>query len=158
MIKTQKELALNDKTSKIDDELLNKTDDNNKNLKFDDFISSIDLIKDEAVDEAVDEVIIPDKNSYLEEKCISNNNLLESRDKEKNTINNDEEINFGQNYNHNYKYVNNSINQNFIDNNNNNSLLLSDSSKSFNIDSVSIEPINNVLKKNIESNFFKFIN
>ena len=150
-METQKELALNDKTSKIDDELLNKIDENNKNLEFDDFISSIDLIKDEAVDE----VIIPDKNSYLEEKCISNNNLLESRDKEKNTINNNEEINFGQNYNSNYKYVNNSINQNFIDNNN--SLLLSDSSKSFNIDSVSIEPINHVLKKNIESNFFKFI-
>ena len=49
------------------------------------------------------------------------------------------------------------MNQNFIDNNNN-SLLLSDSSKSFNIDSLLIEPMNNILRKNIDSNFFKFIN
>ena len=91
--KMQKEMALNDKISKIDDELLNKINANNKHLEFDDFISDIDLINDEAEDE----VIISDKNSYLEDKYINNDNLLESRDKEKNTINNNEEINFGQN-------------------------------------------------------------
>ena len=114
----QKEMALNDKISKIDDELLNKIDSNNKNLEFDDFISGNDLIKDEVEDE----VIIPDKNSYYS----------------------------------NYKNIDNSINQNFFDNNN--SLLLSDNSMSFKIDSVSVEPVGCVLKKNIESTFFKFIN
>jgi len=89
MVKIQEELALNDKTSKIDDELLNKTDENNKNLEFDGFISCNDFIKDEAEDE----VIILDKNSYLEERYISNDSLLELRDKEKNIINNNE-INF----------------------------------------------------------------
>ena len=116
MVKIQEELALDDKTPKIDDELLNKIDSNNKNLEFDDFISGNDLIKDEV------EVIIPDKNSYYS----------------------------------NYKNIDNSINQNFFDNNN--SLLLSDNSMSFKIDSVSVEPVDCVFKKNIESTFFKFIN
>ena len=116
MVKIQEELALDDKTPKIDDELLNKIDSNNKNLEFDDFISGNDLIKDEV------EVIIPDKNSYYS----------------------------------NYKNIDNSINQNFFDNNN--SLLLSDNSMSFKIDSVSVEPLGGVFKKNIESTFFKFIN
>ena len=118
MVKIQEELALNDKTPKNDDELLNKIDSNNKNLEFDDFISGNDLIKDEVENE----VIIPDKNSYYS----------------------------------NYKNIDNSINQNFFDNNN--SLLLSDNSMSFKIDSVSVEPVDCVLKKNIESTFFKFIN
>ena len=131
--KMQKEMALNDKISKIDDELLNKINNNNKNLEFDDFISSNDLIKDEV------EVIIPDKNSYLEERYIYNDSFLES-----------------QNYNSNYKNKNNSINQNIIDNNN--SPLLSDKSKSFQMNSVSAEPVGGVFKKNIESTFFKFIN
>ena len=150
--KMQKEIALNDKISKIDDELLNKINANNKHLEFDDFISDIDLINDEAEDE----VIISDKNSYLEDKYINNDNLLELRDKEKNTINNNEEINFEQNYNCNYKNKENPKNQNFIDINN--SLLLSDSSKSFQMDSVSVEPVGGLFKKNIESTFFKFIN
>ena len=118
MVKIQEELALNDKTPKNDDELLNKIDSNNKNLEFDDFISGNDLIKDEVEDE----VIIPDKNSYYS----------------------------------NYKNIDNSINQNFFDNNN--SLLLSDNSMSFKIDSVSVEPLGGVFKKNVESTFFKFIN
>ena len=150
--KMQKEMALNDKASKIDDELLNKINANNKHLEFDDFISDNDLINDEAEDE----VIISDKNSYLEDKYINNDNLLESRDKEKNTINNNEEINFGQNYNCNYKNKENPKNQNFIDINN--TLLLSDSSKSFKMDSLSVEPVGDVFKKNIESTFFKFMN
>ena len=112
----------------------------------------IDLINDEAEDE----FLIPEKISHLEEKYISNESLLESRDKEKNTINNNEEINFGQNYNSNYKNKDDSIDKNIIDNNN--SLILSDNSMSFKIDSVSVEPLGGVFKKNIESTFFKFIN
>ena len=108
--KMQKEMALNDKISKIDDELLNKINANNKHLEFDDFISDIDLINDEAEDE----FLIPEKISHLEEKYISNESLLESRDKEKNTINNNEEINFGQNYNCNYKNKENQIFGNFF--------------------------------------------
>ena len=152
MVKIQKELALNDKESKIEDELLNKINSNNKNLEFDDFSSGIDLINDEAEDE----FLIPEKISHLEEKYISNESLLESRDKEKNTINNNEEINFGQNYNCNYKNKENPKNQNFFDINN--TLLLSDSSKSFKMDSLSVEPVGDVFKKNIESTFFKFMN
>ena len=152
MVKIQKELALNDKESKIEDELLNKINSNNKNLEFDDFSSGIDLINDEAEDE----FLIPEKISHLEEKYISNESLLESRDKEKNTINNNEEINFGQNYNSNYKNKDVPIDKNIIDNNN--SLILSDNSMSFKIDSVSVEPLGGVFKKNIESTFFKFIN
>ena len=90
-------------------------------------------------DEDEDEVLIPDKNSYLEERYIYNDSFLES-----------------QNYNSNYKNKNNSINQNIIDNNN--SLLFSDNSKSFQINSVSAEPVGGVFKKNIESTFFKFMN
>ena len=140
--KTQKELAANDKISKINDELLNKTIINNKNLEFDDIIS--DLIKDEAEDE----FIIPDKNSHLEEKDINKDNLLQLKEKEKenNTIHNNK-INNGQNNNSNNEYLDNTIDQNFIGDNN--SLLLSDSSKFYDIDSISIEPMNNVIKKNI---------
>ena len=140
--KTQKELAANDKISKINDELLNKTIINNKNLEFDDIIS--DLIKDEAEDE----FIIPDKNSHLEEKDINKDNLLQLKEKEKenNTIHNNK-INNGQNNNSNNEYLDNTIDQNFIGDNN--SLLISDSSKFYDIDSISIEPMNNVIKKNI---------
>ena len=140
--KTQKELAANDKISKINDELLNKTIINNKNLEFDDIIS--DLIKDEAEDE----FIIPDKNSHLEEKDINKDNLLQLKEKEKenNTIHNNK-INNGQNNNSNNEYLDNTIDQNFIGDNN--SLLLSDSSKFYDIDSISIELMNNVIKKNI---------
>ena len=145
MVKIQKEMALNDKESKIEDELLNKINSNNKNLEFDDFSSGIDLMNDEAEDE----FLIPEKISHLEEKYISNERLLESRDKEKNTINNNEEIS-------NYKNKDDSIDKNIIDNNN--SLILSDNSMSFKINSVSVEPLGGVFKKNIESTFFKFIN
>ena len=140
--KTQKELAANDKISKINDELLNKTIINNKNLEFDDIIS--DLIKDEAEDE----FIIPDKNSHLEEKDINKDNLLQLKEKEKenNTIHNNK-INNGQNNNSNNEYLDNTIDQNFIGDNN--SLLISDSSKFYDIDSISIELMNNVIKKNI---------
>ena len=142
IIKTQKELAANDKISKINDELLNKTIINNKNLEFDDIIS--DLIKDEAEDE----FIIPDKNSHLEEKDINKDNLLQLKEKEKenNTIHNNK-INNGQNNNSNNEYLDNTIDQNFIGDNN--SLLISDSSKFYDIDSISIELMNNVIKKNI---------
>ena len=140
--KTQKELAANDKISKINDELLNKTIINNKNLEFDDIIS--DLIKDEAEDE----FIIPDKNSHLEEKDINKDNLLQLKEKEKenNTIHNNK-INNGQNNNSNNEYLDNTIDQNFVGDNN--SLLISDSSKFYDIDSISIELMNNVIKKNI---------
>ena len=140
--KTQKELAANDKISKINDELLNKTIINNKNLEFDDIIS--DLIKDKAEDE----FIIPDKNSHLEEKDINKDNLLQLKEKEKenNTIHNNK-INNGQNNNSNNEYLDNTIDQNFIGDNN--SLLISDSSKFYDIDSISIELMNNVIKKNI---------
>ena len=80
----------------------------------------------------------------------------QNQEKKKNIINNDEEINFEQNYNSNYKCIYNSKNQNFIDNYN--SLLISESSKSFKIDSESVEPVDGLFKKIIESTFYKFIN
>ena len=125
ILEIKQEEAVNDKISKIDDKILNKINSNNSKSNFCDFISGTDLINDE--DEEED--IIPDKKSYLEERYINNNILLEL--KEKNICNNNDIIQ-GQNLNSSSKYMNNLINKNFIVNNN--SILLSDCSSFCNID------------------------
>ena len=125
ILEIKQEKTVNDKISKIDDKILNKINSNNNKSKLDDFISGTDLINDE--DEEED--IIPDKKSYLEERYINNNILLEL--KEKNIFNNNDIIQ-GQNWNSSSKYMNNLINKNFIVNNN--SILLSDCSSFCNID------------------------
>ena len=123
ILEIKQEEAVNDKISKIDDKILNKINSNNSKSNFCDFISGTDLINDE------DEDIIPDEKSYLEERYINNNILLEL--KEKNICNNNDIIQ-GQNLNSSSKYMNNLINKNFIVNNN--SILLSDCSSFCNID------------------------
>jgi len=155
IIEIKKEEAVNDKISKIDDKSPNKTNNNNKKLEFNDFISGIDLIKDEAEDEVEDEELILDKNSYLEERYINYNFLLNLKENEKNVINNNDIINYGQNWNSNYEYMNNPMNINFIGNNN--SLSLSVCSSFSNIDNAFIEPKNHIFKKNIKSTFLKFM-
>ena len=125
ILEIKQEKTVNDKISKIDDKILNKINSNNSKSNFCDFISGTDLINDE--DEEED--IIPDKKSYLEERYINNNILLEL--KEKNICNNNDIIQ-GQNLNSSSKYMNNLINKNFIVNNN--SILLSDCSSFCNID------------------------
>ena len=125
ILEIKQEEAVNDKISKIDDKILNKINSNNSKSNFCDFISGTDLINDE--DEEED--IIPDKKSYLEERYINNNILLEL--KEKNICNNNDIIQV-QNLNSSSKYMNNLINKNFIVNNN--SILLSDCSSFCNID------------------------
>ena len=143
ILEIKQEEAVNDKISKIDDKILNKINSNNSKSNFCDFISDNDLISDE--DEEED--IIPDKKSYLEERYINNNILLEL--KEKNICNNNDIIQ-GQNLNSSSKYMNNLINKNFIVNNN--SILLSDCSSFCNIDLS--ESMNNIyLRKLLNKHF-----
>ena len=136
IVEIKKEKAVNDKLSKTYDESLNKIDINNINLELDDLISGTNLIKDE------DDDIIENKKFNLGEININNNILFEL--KEKNIYNNDKIIH-GQNYNSNYKHIDNSINQYFFGNNN--SFFLSDCSCFSNVDGTFIKPINNIIKK-----------
>ena len=147
----KKEKMVNDK----DYDSLNKINNDNKELKFDDLISGIDSIKYENED---DEDIFANIKSNLEESNINinkNNNLLDL--KEINVNKNTDIINYERNNNNNCKYFNNKKNQDFIGNDNN-SFLLSDASDICSIDKASIEPINNLFEKNIKSTFLKFIN
>ena len=136
IVEIKKEKAVNDKLSKTYDESLNKIDINNINLELDDLISGTNLIKDE------DDDIIENKKFNLGEININNNILFEL--KEKNIYNNDKIIH-GQNYNSNYKHIDNSINQYFFGNNN--SFFLSDCSCFSNVDGTFIKPINNIITK-----------
>ena len=147
MIEKNKEESTNYKMSKIDDESLNKININYKELKFNDLASDIDIIEDE------DENIILNKKTDLEEKNIIYNILLDL--KEKNTNNNNDKVYHEEYHNSNYKFIENQINPNFIFNNN--SFLLSDDSNFDNIDSASIESMNNIVTKNIKSKLIKFM-
>ena len=118
----KKEKMVNDK----DYDSLNKINNDNKELKFDDLISGIDSIKYENED---DEDIFANIKSNLEESNINtnkNNNLLDLK-----------EINVNKNTNiKNYELNNN--NCEYI--NNNESFLLSDASEICCIDKASVEP------------------
>ena len=140
----EEEKAVYDEISKIDDVFLNKINNNNNKSKLDDFISGTDLINDE--DEEED--IIPDKKSYLEERYI-HNKFLEL--KERGMYDNNDIIQ-GQNWNSSFKYMDNSINENFI--RNNNSIIISDYSSFCNIDISSIEPMNNIYLRKILNKHF----
>ena len=139
--------STNYKMSKIDDESLNKININYKELKFNDLASDIDIIEDE------DENIILNKKTDLEERNINYNILLDL--KEKNTNNNNDKVYHEEYHNSNYKFIENQIHPNFIFNNN--SFLLSDDSNFDNIDSASIESMNNIVTKNIKSKLKKFM-
>ena len=147
VVEINKEESTNYKMSKIDDESLNKININYKELKFNDLASDIDIIEDE------DENIILNKKTDLEEKNINYNILLDL--KEKNTNNNNDKVYHEEYHNSNYKFIENQINPNFIFNNN--SFLLSDDSNFDNIDSASIESMNNIVTKNIKSKLIKFM-
>ena len=116
----KKEKMVNDK----DYDSLNKINNDNKELKFDDLISGIDSIKYENED---DEDIFANIKSNLEESNINkNNNLLDL--KEINVNKNTNIINYEPN-NNNCEYINN-----------NESFLLSDASEICCIDKASFEP------------------
>ena len=149
IMEIKKENPVNDNKSKIDDEKLNKINNTNKELKFNDLFSGIDLIEDED--------IIPNKksDSDLDERYVNNNNFLLEL-KGENIYNNSEKLIHGQNYKSDYKDIDNKINPNFIAKNN--SFLISDCSSFCNIDGPFIEPMNNIFMKNIKSTFLKFMN
>ena len=132
------------KISEIDDELFNKIINNNKELEYDDFIPDIGLIEDHDN--------IPSIKNDLEEKDKNNNFLLEL--KGNNRKPNNDKINFDQNDNINYEYMDIPINPNFS----NNSFLISADSSFCSLNSGSIEPTGNIFKKNSKSPFLKFMN
>ena len=148
-----KEKKLKDEIAKIENELLNKINNDNKEFKFDDFNSEFDINE-----EKDDEGILPNIKSNFENNNINinkNNNLLDLKEIYVNK--NTDIINYERNNNNNCKYFNNKKNQDFTGNDNN-SFLLSDASDICSIDKASIEPINNLFEKNIKSTFLKFIN
>ena len=120
----KKEKMVNDK----DYDSLNKINNDNKEIKFDDLISGIDSIKYEDEDEDGED-IFPNIKSNLEESNINinkNNNLLDL--KEINVNKNTNIINYEPN-NNNCEYINN-----------NESFLLSDASEICCIDKASVKP------------------
>ena len=148
ILEIKQEKTVNDKISKIDDKILNKINSNNSKSKFCDFISDNDLINDLIKDEDEDEDIIPNKKSYLEERYI-HNKFLEL--KERGMYDNNDIIQ-GQNWNSSFKYMDNSINENYIGNNN--SIIISDYSSICNIDMSSVEPMNNIYLRKILNKHF----
>ena len=118
----KKEKMVNDK----DYDSLNKINNDNKELKFDDLISGIDSIKYEDEDEDGED-IFPNIKSNLEESNVNkNNNLFDL--KEINVNKDTNKINYEPN-NNNCEYINN-----------NESFLLSDASEICCIDKASVEP------------------
>ena len=107
-----------------------------------------DLIKDEDEDEDEDEDIIPNKKSYLEERYI-HNKFLELKERD---LRDNNDIIQGQNWNSSFKYMDNSINENYIGNNN--SIIISDYSSICNIDMSSVEPMNNIYLRKILNKHF----
>ena len=116
IIGIKREELFNDNISKIDDEKLNTINSSIKELKYNNLFSSINLIENED--------IIPNKKYDSEEIYVKNNILLEL--KEENICNNNDKIIHKQNYNNNYKYIDNQT---------------------------SIKHTNNIFAKNIKLNF-----
>ena len=148
ILEIKQEKTVNDKISKIDDKILNKINSNNSKTNFCDFISDNDLISDLSKDEDEDEDIIPNKKSYFEERYI-HNKFLELKERD---LRDNNDIIQGQNWNSSFKYMDNSINENFIDNNN--SIIISDYSSFCNIDISSVEPMNNIYLRKILNKHF----
>ena len=148
ILEIKQEKTVNDKISKIDDKILNKINSNNNKSKLDDFISGTDLINDLIKDEDEDEDIIPNKQSYIEERYI-HNKFLEL--KERGVYDNNDIVQ-GQIWSNSFKNVDNSINENFIGNNN--SIIISDYSSFCNIDISSVEPMNNIYLRKILNKHF----
>ena len=119
-----KEKGSNNKISEIQDESLNKRNNNNKEIKIDDSISDTDIIKDK------DDI----QNKNLKEKKIEANN---------------DKIIFDQKKNSNYKYIDFPI----IPNIKINSFLFSNNSNFYSLDNATLKPMIIFLKKNNKSSF-----